>query len=508
MDLDRLQIRLRRRTTWEAIDLGFAMARRWFMPLWLLWLSTAVPVALISFLLFNDTLWLVGLCLWWFKPLFEPTLMFWLSRAVFSETLSVKLVMKQWWRITRPQILINLTLRRFNPGRSFTMPVALLEQLKGKPRRQRVQVLGRNQHASAWLTVVGIHLETILQMAFITLLFFLIPEDLRWISLEDMFMGDGQIGEWLQLAGGVLCMSLIAPFYVSAGFALYLHRRSELEGWDLEIAFRQMNERYQQQTESRRSVGSVVSALILSLTLALVTNISLLPAPAYAAGMEAEQTRDTIEAVLADEAFGRYEQEGYWKYIGEEEKQEQTDNSWMPDILKTLFRIIRGFLEGYASVGKILMWGLGIAIVVFLLYRISQSQGWFDGFAAGRKSRRREQPVELFGLDLRPESLPDDPAAEALTLIEAGQLRAALSLLYRAALLTLINRHHIEIPRSATEGECVGLVERYRSTDEAAFFARLTGLWLRLAYGHQEPASADLITLCQQWQGVYGRVTD
>ena len=216
-------------------------------------------------------------------------------------------------------------------------------------------------------------------MALITVLFFLIPEELRWISLEEMLIGDGRIGEWLQLAGGVLCMSLIAPFYVSAGFALYLHRRGELEGWDLEIAFRQMSERYQQQTQSRRSGRSVVSAMILalSLTMVLATSVTLLPSPAYAASPEAEQTRVLIEEVLADETFGRYEQEGYWKYIGEEEEKQQdsTDSDWMPDFLEALFKMIRGFMEGYAAFGKVLMWGLGIVIVAYLLYRISQSPG-------------------------------------------------------------------------------------------------------------------------------------
>ena len=51
-------------------------------------------------------------------------------------------------------------------------------------------------------------------------------------------------------------------------------------------------------------------------------------APVEASSPEAEQSRVVIEEVLADETFGRYEEEGYWKYIGEQEETE-TDGSWL-----------------------------------------------------------------------------------------------------------------------------------------------------------------------------------
>ena len=45
MDLDRLQIIARQRSPWEAVDLGFVVARAWFKSLFLVW---AIP----SFVLF------------------------------------------------------------------------------------------------------------------------------------------------------------------------------------------------------------------------------------------------------------------------------------------------------------------------------------------------------------------------------------------------------------------------------------------------------------------------
>ncbi|MBQ0757658.1 MAG: hypothetical protein KBT54_11180, partial [Amphritea sp.] len=331
MELDKLEINLRRRTSWEAIDLGFALARRWFMPLWLLWLASAAPLGVMLFLLLHDQLWLLILLVWWFKPLYEPPLMFWMSRAVFGEQLSVKTVLRQWWTVVRPQLLLNLTFRRFNPSRSFTLPVAILEQLRGKPRRDRLRTLGKNQHAATWLTVIGIHLETILETAFVAVVFMLIPEDLRWTNLNDLIFAPGRIGEWLQLVGGLLCMSLIAPFYVAAGFALYLNRRSELEGWDIEINFRRTSERVKNGGSKRTGKGARSHARNGSVALLLVGLLGfMLPStPVEAAQpVSASDAKPIIEKVLEDEAFGRYEQTQYWKYIGKPEAENDADNSW------------------------------------------------------------------------------------------------------------------------------------------------------------------------------------
>ena len=38
----------------------------------------------------------------------------------------------------------------------------------------------------------------------------------------------------------LVALFLIEPLYVASDFTLYLNRRTELEGWDIEIAFRQL----------------------------------------------------------------------------------------------------------------------------------------------------------------------------------------------------------------------------------------------------------------------------
>ena len=41
-----------------------------------------------------------------------------------------------------------------------------------------------------------------------------------------------------------LVILALEPFYVAAGFALYLNRRTLLEGWDIELALRRIAERH------------------------------------------------------------------------------------------------------------------------------------------------------------------------------------------------------------------------------------------------------------------------
>ena len=56
---------------------------------------------------------------------------------------------------------------------------------------------------------------------------------------------DGENGfgfdDALAYAAAVL---VLEPFYVAAGFGLYLNRRTLLEGWDIEVALRRIAERH------------------------------------------------------------------------------------------------------------------------------------------------------------------------------------------------------------------------------------------------------------------------
>ena len=76
-------------------------------------------------------------------------------------------------------------------------------------------------------------------------------------------------------------------------------------------------------------------------------------------------------------------------------------------------------------------------------------------------------------LDIRPASLPDDIGAAALALCQRGELRAALSLLYRGGLSRLVHQHRAAIGAASTEGECVRIAEALLPVEASGYFRAL-----------------------------------
>lgn len=491
MQLERMAANVRYRTSWEGVDLGFVIARQWFLPLWGLWWLTALPVTLLALLLLHRSPLLVGLAVWWCKPLYEPMLLFWLSRRLFGETLSTREIAGQWRRVLLPRLLANLSLWRLGGNRSLFLPVSLLERLHGAERRKRIKVLGGGQSAGIWLTLIGAHFEAIFGIGLLLLLY-LLPSEVRPNHLWSISGGVPPALVWLGNGFWLLAMSVIAPFYVAGGFALYLTRRSQLEAWDLELPFRHMAPRFR----TARAAALVCCAVLL-MGLAPGGGARAAepgPAPAQAAaevapGIAGEQVRSAIKQVLADPAFGKERTEHYWKYIGPKRKADEIKR-----------REPFAWIAGVAEVLKYLLWVAAAIALGWLLMYVAQLREWLP-----RRRAPRAAPLAttLFGLPITPESLPDDVVGAIHALNEAGQRRAALSLLYRATLVRLVHDHHLRIPESATEGECQRLVCSQRSEPESAFFSQLTEAWTRCAYGHVMPTSGNIVLLTDSWRLYY-----
>jgi hypothetical protein len=101
------------------------------------------------------------------------------------------------------------------------------------------------------------------------------------------------------------------------------------------------------------------------------------------------------------------------------------------------------------------------------------------------------------GLDIRPESLPEDIGAAGLELLKTGREREALSLLYRGALSRAVHRHGITILASATEGEALRAVNATLDAPRAAYFADLVGLWQRAVYAGESVMREPIDRLCR-----------
>jgi len=247
MRLDAITVALRMRTPWEATDLGIALVRAHAGRVWSAWFLSTLP----AFVLFNafalalDAPWLGALLMWWAKPVFDRVPLFVISRAVFGATPSLRdtlVAQRRWgWRA----MLAWLTWRRFHPGRAMLLPVDLLEGVRGAQRKDRVYVLSR-AHASpnALLMLIGANMETVFVWSALLLVLMFVPIEFFQPSVRAMWdtLFDHPPA-WAQVLGnGVYwgAMSIVEPFYVGAGFGLYLNRRMQLEAWDVELAFRRL----------------------------------------------------------------------------------------------------------------------------------------------------------------------------------------------------------------------------------------------------------------------------
>ncbi len=493
MDLDKIAVTVRPRTPWEAIDLGFTMARAWFVPLWLLWMVVALPVYLLVVLLLPDEPVWVIIIVWWLKPLYEPMLLFWMSRALFDDRVSLPAVLKRGWGVVWPQLLSNITWRRFNPNRSFTMPVSVLEGLKGKARRSRIRILGRGQQGGTWLTIVGIHFEMILEVAAIILVVMMLPEELQWLDIDAFLFNPGNLEQWLQHLGDILAMSLIAPFYVAAGFALYLTRRTELEAWDIELDFRRLMER------RKTTDAPVVKVAMVALCSAVLYSGLFFTTDLKAGTLTKAEAKSQVAAVLDNELFGKTKTVNYWSAL--EQEQSDSDLGWL---LEWILSALEGFTQGFAAFGKGVLLMLAGVVLAWLIYKaIVNRQLWVSGGRTGPK--RVARPETLFGLALDAHTLPSDIPGECRRLIKLGDMRSAMSLLYRGTLLALLEQDKLEVPGSATEQECLALVHLTCPGPLADFFAGMTPVWIRLAYDHQRPTEVQISLFCQQWDALFGR---
>lgn len=299
MRLETLQVELRPRSSWEAMELGTALVRKHAGAIWKAWLLVTLPV----FALLNGAallsgeawlVWLAWLAMWWLRPVFDRIPLYVLSRAVFGTVPSLRETLRAqiaWgWR-TMPG---HLTWRRFSPMRAAMLPIDLLEGAQGPLLRERRRVLGAGIGGHAvQLTLACWHFLFAVQCSLFALGLILIPnEKLMPVMMAVWELLNKAPQGWFLLILNIadyIAVSLIEPFFVGAGFGLYLNRRTQLEAWDVEIAFRRMRKRIE--------AGGVA----MLLALALATTLSL-PLTSQARTIPEWKCPDTAKAQPSEES--------------------------------------------------------------------------------------------------------------------------------------------------------------------------------------------------------------
>ncbi len=489
--LEDVTAEIRPRVPWESIDLGCALACRHIGAIWKAWLITIVPLwILLALLLWNHPFWFI-VCTWWLKPIYDRVPLMVVSRALFGAVPTMKEIIKVWPKLLVRRLWFALVIGRFSPSRCLSMPVSELEGLKGPAYRQRVNLLERNGGEGATsATLAGLVLELVAGLGMVMLVIWMVPSEVseRWFSgIGEFFsyydwteMTDGFL--WMIALVRLLSFMLMEPFYVSAGFALYVNSRTLTEGWDIELAFKRLGARLRKMREGKLTGAhsSVLLAAILGLGMLLFTpNVQANNAP-----------QDEIAEILAEDDFTVHHR------IVEVPKESSNSSSsgWLGKFFSGL-----GLPAFMGFVGTMIFYVVLVAIIAGLVWLIVKNRHIFSSGAALASDAQAVKTREVMGMNVTPESLPDDVAAAARNAWGQGDYKLALSLLYRGSITWFVHRGQLPIEESDTEGDCLRRVEEQGQHQYAGYFSGLTNAWILTAYGKQQPDDRTMGSLCENW---------
>jgi hypothetical protein len=238
MRIEALAITLRPRPMGEAADLGQRLVQTHARSIWRCYAPVWAAVMLLALATVEIAGWLPGLLIFCSKPWLDRSLLFVLSRAVFGEP-------TRWadlWAARRDIFTRSLTrtlLARLSPWRAFTQPIEQLEGQTGAARsKRRAAMLGNQRGAVAGLQFVYANLEMVSMVALLVFIGWFLPDGSKaelWALLRD---GESLPMQAAFALGYGLVVLALEPFYLAAGFAMYLNRRVELEAWDIEQEFK------------------------------------------------------------------------------------------------------------------------------------------------------------------------------------------------------------------------------------------------------------------------------
>ncbi|GAB2316569.1 DUF4129 domain-containing protein [Stenotrophomonas maltophilia] len=534
MRIDRLDVVLRARSGWEAMELGSALSRRHARAVWGSWLLASAPL----FVVFNALGWWLDafgwawLAMWWCKPLFERAPLYVLSRGIFGEPVGTLAALRAQRRWGNTGFWGYLGWRRFSVLRSLCLPVNLLEGNAPAQRGARRRAVAAGAAgAAAVLTVACMAFEAVLVSGAIGAVFMFMPLELMsesWRAAWDMIGQDTPA--WAQLGFNLACWLasvLIGPFYVGAGFGLYLNRRTQMEAWDVEIALRRLRERL------------LPAASTLALLLCLALPLACAPAHAQDAQTvaaqpdDAEANDDSAEepataendpantptvifgAAPVDTAGFRqavnraYEdplqrptrQVTRWKPIEQAEDKKKEEKTLQRERSDTGERSNRK--AGIAWLARLAEWGLWGLLGVLLLVLLLTARLWLPWLrGSGRRKAEAAPQVVEEQVEL-PVVLPPDVATQAGLLWDQGRPRQALALLYRASVRTVGERSGIALPPGATEAQCLRASRRMPDATDRDLFARIVRMWQYAAYGGRLPSRADFDALADTLRQQY-----
>ena len=204
-----------------------------------------------------------------------------------------------------------------------------------------------------------------------------------------------------------------------------------------------------------------------------------------------------LESVTSSDALETTRLVEDWQRIRKDEPEEEDDEGgrgWSRNMLDSFFKLLSMLLE----------FGLWIAVGMLLIIVFLMRDRWLPYLGLPGYTPPAQRRIFLAGGELTADQLPDDIVGSVLGAWRAGHKREALSVLYRGSVFAAVRLHGVRLPRSATEGACVRAVAAQTDVSRAKFFGRIVRIWVRCAYGDEEPHDDAVVPLCEEWPQHFG----
>jgi len=503
MKLDHISAVLRPRQSAEAVDLGLAMVRRHAPGIYRAWLLFVLPLWGVLGALLHDYPSVLFAVVWWLKPLYDRIVLFYIGRSLFGEAPSLREQLREWPRLLTRRLGLSLLWGRLSGVRSFTMPVVVLEGLTGPAYESRTAILKRHGGGAA---MGFMQLFLLLELAVIFGLWtgireFLPEEALEWMQQIQIYVTQGGNPPpsllWSLTGCYLVAVALLEPFYAGGGFGLYINTRTHLEGWDVDLAFRQLAGRLR-----ARLVPPMAALLVLGLFLGSMGNGQAADDPK----VERDQAEQQIKEVMAHPDFKEHV-EKYMEWVRDNPSSSPSPapapspepQGWDWSWINPWLHWVGGLFSG--DWWEVALRLLAVAAVAGLV-------GWLGWWCMKRfrqpgwqrlEAPRDRGPKVVMGLQTTPESLPPDVPSAAWMAWQQGDQEGAVRLLYRGALTWLIGQAPGPVRESDTEGDCLRHASHLPEGEARRYFSEITATWMACAYGRTLPPAGLMQGLCGRW---------
>ncbi|MCL2442664.1 MAG: hypothetical protein FWD13_04275 [Treponema sp.] len=447
---------LKRKEIREAADTGLLLWKEnflLFLPFF------AIPFWVCAFslrIILPDNLMLLSwFFIWLLKPLFDRLILHVISIRFFEKNAGLKRLCRGLGRSLWRGLIGDLLWRRFSPLRSAMMPVRVLEyNIKtgsGISQRKKNLKKGGIGYCSL-LTVWGIAVEIALLAG--EILFVIAMAEL--IS-KGMIASVGNLPNVMIFIYAAWCFNymLVETIYVCMGFSIYINSRIIIEGWDIEIFFRNFAKKH------KNKINNVLLIVIIFTCL-------FMPVKGYA--YDDHVPLDELQVILDSPEFGS--EEDTWGIRLKKPIQLNNDMEFDMDRMSRVRQII-ALIFRFIIIGS-------IAGLIFFLIQYLRKTG---KSSSGRiKNVTKKIQHKKHGEDIK--QLLD----KAFEFYKKGEIRLAWGYCTAAVIQSWTSYKSIVFPPNATESDCLNIVNlKAAGSPEAFTFNTIIKNWIYLAYAGRLP---------------------